>query len=361
MKTIQNIAGLIGFLFLSLSLQAQDIHFSQYNESKLLLNPANAGFFKGQWRFNANYRNQWNNRFINNNGVGSNNSGYVTLAASYDISLRASKTSLDKVGVAVQFYNDKAGEVALSTTYGTVGLSYWKTLQNFKDKYFVAGFLVGFIDRKIDYSNLQLPDQYDHFNPHSALPATSFPVNNRTISAEISFGIKYFEAVNKRKFFQYGIAMYHINRPKTSFFFDKTTDRTYRKIVASGGMKYPLASKVDILPSLMIAFQGPAYEFNEGAFFRFQITENRAKELMAYNIGMWFRQSRSVQGVVFDALAIVTKLEFNQYTFGFSYDVNTSALKTSTRLKGGPELSFSYVGITDAGLGNRKRPVCPVF
>ena len=38
---------------------AQDIHFSQFNNSPLNLNPAQTGLFNGDWRFVGNLRNQW--------------------------------------------------------------------------------------------------------------------------------------------------------------------------------------------------------------------------------------------------------------------------------------------------------------
>ena len=116
------------------------------------------------------------------------------------------------------------------------------------------------------------------------------------------------------------------------------------------------------MPSMLILVQGPSFEINQGAFARFQITENRSKDLMAYNIGIWLRESRaSGSAFLFDAVNIVTKLEFNQYTIGLSYDINISGLAATTQLKGGPELSFSYTGVLEASLGNRKRPICPVF
>ncbi|NBO56718.1 MAG: type IX secretion system membrane protein PorP/SprF, partial [Actinobacteria bacterium] len=38
----------------------QDLHFSQFMNSPLLTNPANAGFIPdGDYRLGANYRNQW--------------------------------------------------------------------------------------------------------------------------------------------------------------------------------------------------------------------------------------------------------------------------------------------------------------
>lgn len=44
----------------SITSLTQDLHFSQFTNSPLLTNPANAGFIPdGDFRIGANYRNQW--------------------------------------------------------------------------------------------------------------------------------------------------------------------------------------------------------------------------------------------------------------------------------------------------------------
>ena len=53
----------------------QGIHFSQWYETPLLLNPANAGSYFGDYRANVNYRNQWAT-------VGNS---YKTIFASFDL------------------------------------------------------------------------------------------------------------------------------------------------------------------------------------------------------------------------------------------------------------------------------------
>ena len=59
-KSVPNL--LLGLL-LSIAISqvnAQDIHFSQFFEAPLLRNPALAGLFNGDLRFQMVYRNQWN-------------------------------------------------------------------------------------------------------------------------------------------------------------------------------------------------------------------------------------------------------------------------------------------------------------
>ncbi|MEK7227019.1 MAG: type IX secretion system membrane protein PorP/SprF, partial [Bacteroidota bacterium] len=50
---------LLSACFFLSSLQAQDIHFSQFLSSPMNLNPALAGQFDGDHRFVMNHRNQW--------------------------------------------------------------------------------------------------------------------------------------------------------------------------------------------------------------------------------------------------------------------------------------------------------------
>jgi len=50
---------LFALLLSALGLTAQDIHFSQYGNSPLNLNPGLAGVFGGDLRFVGNYRKQW--------------------------------------------------------------------------------------------------------------------------------------------------------------------------------------------------------------------------------------------------------------------------------------------------------------
>ena len=45
--------------FTGLTLQAQDVHFSQFYAAPLLVNPAQTGNFSGTARVGANYRDQW--------------------------------------------------------------------------------------------------------------------------------------------------------------------------------------------------------------------------------------------------------------------------------------------------------------
>ncbi len=51
----------LGIFLAFSSLQAQDIHYSQFGNSPLNVSPALTGAFDGDTRFGANFRSQWSN------------------------------------------------------------------------------------------------------------------------------------------------------------------------------------------------------------------------------------------------------------------------------------------------------------
>src|SRR5438094_181664 len=97
---------------------AQDLHFSQYNETPTLINPALTGA-ASNFRLATIYKNQW----------GSITVPYVTYGAMFEMRLKLSawekvdqhlteiyKKALRKVAAGVDFYKDQAGDGNMGAT-----------------------------------------------------------------------------------------------------------------------------------------------------------------------------------------------------------------------------------------------------
>src|SRR3954470_16147115 len=85
----------------------QDLHFSQYFNSPLLVNPANTGFIPdGDYRVGINYRNQWAN-------IGN---PYKTFSAFGDAQVFGDRFENGWVGVGGALLRDVAGSGNLATT-----------------------------------------------------------------------------------------------------------------------------------------------------------------------------------------------------------------------------------------------------
>lgn len=58
MQTLKTILLVIVMIYAE-NLHSQDIHFSQFYNIPMLVNPATTGSFDGDWQASAGYRNQW--------------------------------------------------------------------------------------------------------------------------------------------------------------------------------------------------------------------------------------------------------------------------------------------------------------
>ena len=101
-------------LGLNASLQAQDLHFSQFMNSPLLTNPANTGFIpQADYRLGMNYRNQWSAIM---------SVPYKTMSAFGDVQVLRNKIETGWMGLGGVILHAVAGSANLTSTkvYGSV-------------------------------------------------------------------------------------------------------------------------------------------------------------------------------------------------------------------------------------------------
>ena len=131
----------IGIVFLalfSLDLQAQDIHFSQFYNSPLNLNPALAGNFDGNYRFAGNYRNQWSSVTI----------PFATFSMSGDA---RNVFGISKAGAGVIFNNDNTGDSRFRTTIFNVAGSYGFDINGDSSNRITAGIQTGVTNKTLSF------------------------------------------------------------------------------------------------------------------------------------------------------------------------------------------------------------------
>ena len=93
---------------------AQDLHFSQFMQTPLLINPANTGFIPdGDYRLGVNYRNQWSSLSA---------FPYKTISAFGDWQLLQNSDQTGWLGAGGLILRDVAGTSLLTSTkvYGSV-------------------------------------------------------------------------------------------------------------------------------------------------------------------------------------------------------------------------------------------------
>jgi len=336
-----------GILFWGLSLcmmffsmlNAQDIHFSQYYNSPLNLNPAKAGYFMGSHRFTLNYKNQWQ----------SVTTPYRTFSASFDMPVIQRGHKLDMLGSGLVVNTDKAGDAAYSTTHAGFAVSYIKALNKMNNHYISFALQPGFYQRSFKQDKLFFDSQFDGTSYNASLPqGETFARNNYTffdISAGLYWNYQHFDNLG----FDAGIAVFHINKPSQTFYQDPTTVLN-QKILIFANALFQINERYDMVPGIFYARQHNFKEFLIGSTFRYIKSPNPIN-YATFNLGMFFRTK--------DAAIVAAGFDFLQYSFAVSYDLNYSDLKPASRHMGGLELSFKY--ILDSKRSYVRKVPCPIF
>ncbi len=333
----------------TLSLSAQDIHFSQFYLSPLNLNPAMTGVMNCNARLTANFRNQWASVLKAN--------AYNTYSVSYDQKVPVGRN--DFFGIGGTFWGDKAGESEFSTLQGRLSLSYSKKMGGYRKKahYLVFGADAGVTQRSVNFQNLRWGLQHDGNGGYNGDFASGETFeNDNLLFADISAGLLWFSVFDEDNSLYIGGAYHHLNRANLSFE-DQGAEPLYSKFTIHAGGEFMLTSRVGLVPGVITMFQGPSFELNTGTSLKFLLGGNR-RNYQAVQFGAWMRISNHFQkSVTTDAMILSTRFDYNEFSIGFSYDVNVSSLRPASNSNGAFEFALTY-----KICGPEKRSVyCPNF
>lgn len=334
---------MLGFSFLG---TAQDIHFSQFYQSPLNLNPALTGVMDCNIRFVANYRNQWAAILREN--------AYNTYSFSYDQKFTAFRR--DYFGVGATFWGDRAGEVDFSTIQAKVSGSFAKYLGGGRRSahYLSVGVEGGLAQRRIDFLQARYGTQNINGVFEPSIPSGETFVNDNFLFGDLSAGILWFSTFDEDKSFYLGGAYHHINRPSVSFETSETTRSVllWSRYTIHGGGEMPIGYRTSLIPGAVLMFQGPSFQLNGGTSVRFQLGSSRY-DYQAFQFGAWIRLANQFvldiedptnesYTIGADAIILSTRFQYNNFDFGFSYDINVSTLNVGANGNGSFEFSVAY-------------------
>lgn len=343
---------LILFFFVGLGtfgLNAQDIHFSQFYLSPLNLNPAMTGVMNCNVRLVANYRNQWASVLKSN--------AFNTYSVSYD--QRVPVGRYDFFGIGGSLWGDKAGELDFATMQGRLSLAYSKKMGGYRSKahYFVVGADAGVSQRSIDFLNARYGDQHDQnggFDPTA--PTNENFQNSNFLFADVSAGLLWFTVFDQDNNLYIGGAYSHLNRANQSFD-DSEYEGLYSRFTGHAGGEFMMTNTLGLVPGIIVLAQGPSFQLNTGTSLKFLLGGNR-REYQAFQIGAWLRMTNHYSKTTApDAFILSTRFDYNDFSLGFSYDINVSSLRPASNSNGAFEFALVY-----KICGPEKRNVyCPNF
>lgn len=299
---------------------AQDIHFSQFFETPLLRNPALAGIFNGDIRLQMVYRDQWR----------SVTEGYKTGSLNGEYKLPVGKGD-DFVTLGGQVLFDRAGSAALTQTSIMPVINYHKALSGEQNRYLSLGFMGGVVNRNFDRSKITTDNTYTGGFDNETLVLPHYTYLDGSVGLSYNSNL----SADPEDNFYLGIAYHHFTKPKNSFFRDPTVQLN-PKWVASAGFRFGVTDFSYITIQADHSMQAGYQETIAGALYGFKLGPQVDDPDYVLHGGAFLRWN--------DAVVPVIKVDYNGFSFAFSYDVNISRLKPASLGRGGFELSLSFIG-----------------
>ena len=326
-----------GFAMTVVISNAQDIHFSQFYETPLYRNPALAGIINGDIRVQTVYRTQWN----------SIAHAYKTASINGEYKMPVGKSD-DYITVGLQLFYDRAGTTELTTTQVLPALNYHKSLSSDKNMYLSAGFMAGIVQRHLDPSKITTNSQYDGLGVGETFTRTQYSYPDAAAGLSFNTGL----GDDPESNLVLGVAYHHFNKPKNSFY--ETADiRLQPKWVYSADIRFGVSENSYITIRADHLRQGSSSETVAGAMYGMKLGFNGDSYDYALHAGAFIRLN--------DCIIPTVKLDYHPFSVAFSYDVNTSKLKTSSYGRGGFELSLTYIGFLDRDNSSLNAVHCPRF
>lgn len=336
-KYLQHII-LAVLLMVTSTLLAQDLHFSQYFNAPLLVNPANTGFNPDyDYRVGGNYRNQW---------AGVINNPYKTMSLWGDVQLFNNRFENGWVGLGGTLYRDEAGTGSLTSTQGYVSAAYHQLLGYSSLLSFGAN--IGFVNKRIDINKLSFDNQWNgKFFDVNAGSGESF-VYSGVGYFDLQVGLNYALFLSSKAYFNLGVSASHINRPQESFFAPNTTVDTRVPIrfttFLNGSFK--IDDNWIVNPNVYVSQSANATESVIGINANRNLSgEGGAQQLI---FGAYYRNA--------DAIIPMIGYQINDMKITFNYDVTTSSLGSFNGRQGAYEISIVKNGIYG---GSGKAIKCP--
>jgi len=294
------------------SLRGQDPGFSQYFNAPQFLNPGNIGNFEGKVRLFTSYRRQW-----------------ASISDPFTTNTGAADFSFGRFGLGLDILRDDPGVAALRHTQVLIGFGY-KVLEGKHN--LSLGLKTGFVQKSFDPTQFTFDSQYNPttgYNPGTG-SGEIFPLTRATLG-DFQSGIVYKYLADGNSGFldlELGASFAHINQPQYTFIAGETFLPMRTNLHAS--FAFIGGERLSLRPMARYSIQGTARQMALGLAAEYEYDQE-----VSFVVGAQYR--------VNDAVIPHVGLNFNNFDIGLSYDVNISSLSNFTNLRGGPEITLTYI------------------
>lgn len=331
--------GLLFFFFISLAgtMNAQDIHFTQFYLSPLTTNPAYTGAFQGTFRIGGIYRDQWG-------GVSSSPYRTPSFYVDAPILMLGKKAWL---GVGGMVYSDKAGALELSTSQAMGSVAVHIPLDKKSKSVFTFGIQAGYTSRQLNLGNAMFADGLASGNTSTEFAGNVGSEENdfNTNKFDLNAGVLLKAQMNDKMRLEIGSSLSHILTPDLHVnegASDSTGNLTPSAegrdawdlpgdFLLHGQFFVDLNEKIVLKPAFMFRTLSGANNIQVQAIGGYHL--NEAKD-MTLNVGIGYRLR--------DATQFIVGMDYKQFRVGAAYDLTVSDL-SDVGTGGGFELGLSYI------------------
>ena len=329
---------------MTMGLMAQDVHFSQFYASPLTLNPALTGKGICTFRAGVNYRNQW--------GSVVGPSSFQTYGLSFDAGILQGRLRDSKLGLGINFFNDRSGDGILTNMSAMGSLAYHQALGS--DEHSLSfGFQAGLVQKRLDATKFVFEDMIDQNGVIPGATTADVLADDNFIYLDLNAGVHWNSNFSDNFHMYAGAAVFHITEPVETFK-DDQNNVLNRKYVAHGGMKIGFNNKAVLLPALLYMNQaeGSNEEYLGGSSIGFRVGDESF-----FYVGGYYRGSSANSDAVVSSLGV----DFRNLQLGLSYDINISDLNVASSYRGGLEVSLLYFGCIESTFKPKRVIDCPRF
>ncbi len=321
---------------------AQSMHFSQYFNAPLLLNPANTALMPdNDFRVGANYRNQWAVLPV----------PYNTMSFFGDLKIGGNREGEHPnwVGIGGAIFNDKAGSGSLSLLQLQGSLAYHMHLS--AHSMLSIGGSYSSVQRSVNYDDLTFDAQWDGFSFNSRQQNGESKGLMKTSFTSIAAGINLAYFPNDAVYVKVGTSVLNANTPTESFY--NKDNKIGIRPIGNIDVLWKSSPSFIINPSAYYTTQNGATEIVLGALTRTNIGGSRDKVSSQVLLGGYMRLNDAVIGVA--------GYQYGGIQFTANYDFTVSTLAPYNGSYGALEFSVIYGGEFYKNRGKARMYSCPRF
>lgn len=311
----------------------QDFHYTQFENTISLNNPACVGNFNGLVKLTSHYRNQW---------VGTNSSFRTSLGMVEMNFKKKNRREEAFLGVGAYFLNDIGGDSRLGKNTG--GISASGNIPLSKNQWFSGGLNLSFNQRTIDLSNVTFLSQWDGSQLNNNISSGENNGFNKDFFVDVGLGLSFnFNestdlAFNSRDYsFSIGACFQHLNQPKMNFV---SIDQDKLFIKSIFHLKYTIGlSALNLLEFTGAQiFQGPHQETLLGLLIKNKFKERSHFTSLVddhfFSFGFYFRTTADICPMI--------SVDIGPLKLSVNYDYNIR-YKTNQAYKHAFELQLAYL------------------